>query len=105
MFGEKPNKYEKLRDKYRFYYIINFNIELDEENHYYTWESVKLPHGEFDYESIVNAMISYKYPTDKMQAIINNYLLDKNDPNSIKEFNDMQAWRKYSKEYAKDILK
>jgi hypothetical protein len=45
-----------------------------------------------------------KYNNDKIQAIINNYLLDNSDENIIKEFNEMQEWRKISKQLAKDIL-
>ena len=39
-----------------------------------------------------------------MQAIINNYLLDPSNQQSIEEFNQMQEWRKHAKELAKEIL-
>ena len=40
-----------------------------------------------------------------MQAIINNYLLDGDtDDVVVKEFKEMQEWRKLSKVVAKDIL-
>ena len=39
-----------------------------------------------------------------MQSIINNYLLDPTDETIVKEFNEMQAWRKEAKEIAKEAL-
>ena len=51
-----------------------------------------------------DALIQYKYPIDKMQAVINNYLLDPNDDYAIDEGSAMQAWRKEAKEIAKEAL-
>lgn len=56
------------------------------------------------YEHCVNKLISAKYPSDKMQAIINNYLADPNNPSYINEFNAMQAWRKVAKQAAKEAV-
>ena len=60
--------------------------------------------SKFNYAGIVDALISYKYPIDKMQAIINNYLLDPNDESIKQEFIEMQKWRSESKQIAKEIL-
>ena len=60
------------------------------------------PNLKYDY--LVSLIIGLKYNNDKIQAIINNYLLDSDDETSIKEFNEMQEWRKISKQLAKDIL-
>ena len=49
-------------------------------------------------------MININYSNDGMQAIINNYLLDKDDEKIMAEFNDMQEWRKKCKSVAKRIL-
>lgn len=59
---------------------------------------------EYCYEGLVNRLVSYKYPNDRMQAIINNYLLDPNDDTANKEFIEMQNWRSESKQIAKEIL-
>ena len=59
---------------------------------------------EYCYDGLVNKLVSYKYPNDKMQAIINNYLLDPNDESANKEFIEMQKWRSESKQIAKEIL-
>lgn len=39
-----------------------------------------------------------------MQAIINNYLLDPTNPDTLAEFNEMQDFRKKAKSIAKEIL-
>lgn len=100
----RPNVVEKKRTKYQFYYAINFDIEFDKQLGDWKYNTVNLPIGPLTYDAIVNAMISFKYPADKMQAIINNYLLDSDDTTAIEEFNHMQKWRKFSKDYAKEIM-
>ena len=59
---------------------------------------------EYCYGGLVNKLVSYKYPNDRMQAIINNYLLDPNDESANQEFIEMQNWRSESKQIAKEIL-
>lgn len=83
-------------------YNININIEYD--GIVYKWEQVQLDDGTWTYSGIVDILIQYKYPIDKMQAVINNYLLDPNDEYAISEFHAMQAWRKEAKEIAKEAL-
>ena len=80
------------------------NIDLEKIDNMYRWEQVEIPAGKFDYSGVVDALVQYKYPIDKMQAVINNYLLDPNDEYAISEFNAMQAWRKEAKEIAKEAL-
>jgi hypothetical protein len=70
----------------------------------WSWDEIHIPDGHFEYASIVDALIQHKYPIDKMQAVINNYLLDPNEAYTIDEFNKMQAWRKEAKEIAKEAL-
>lgn len=57
-----------------------------------------------DYETLVSNLITIKYNSDKMQAIINNYLLDNDDELILQEFNEMQNYRKQCKIIAKQIL-
>lgn len=98
----KPSALEKKIYNHRFYYVVRFNIRLTEDNEW-EWEEISLPFGDPSYDSIVDAMVKYKYPADKMQAIINNYLLDP-DESDVSEFINMQEWRKFSKSYAKQLL-
>lgn len=95
------NKVETMVVNHKKTHLIRFNIQPNGSN--VTYDSVKIT-GELTYDNIVNAIISYKYPVDRMQAIINNYLLDNDDENAINEFNQMQDWRKYAKSYAKELI-
>ena len=56
------------------------------------------------YEHCVNKLISSKYPSDKMQAVINNYLEDPSNTAYIEEFRAMQEWRKIAKEASKEAV-
>ena len=82
----------------------DINIDVVQDGEMYKWEQVSVPSEKWDYSGIVDALIQYKYPIDKMQAVINNYLLDPNDEYAISEFNSMQAWRKEAKQIAKEAL-
>ena len=82
----------------------DINIDVVQVGEMYKWEQVNVPINKWNYSGVVDALISYKYPIDKMQATINNYLLDPNDEYAISEFNAMQAWRKEAKEIAKEAL-
>ena len=52
----------------------------------------------------IDAIVTAAYPSDVMQAIINNHLLDPTDEVHEAEFNEMQAWRKHAKEVADHVL-
>ena len=82
----------------------DINIDVVQEGEMYKWEQVNVPIEKWNYSGVVDALITYKYPIDKMQAVINNYLLDPEDAYAIEEFNKMQAWRKEAKEIAKEAL-
>lgn len=82
----------------------DINIDVVQVGEMYKWEQVNVPTDKWNYSGIVDALVQYKYPIDKMQATINNYLLDPNDAYAIEEFNKMQAWRKEAKEIAKQAL-
>lgn len=84
--------------------IATFSVSEKQDNGTYKYQTYTLKPAVLDYDSIVNAIISKEYPDDKMQAIINNYLLDPSNEDTTKEFNDMQAFRKKAKDWAKDLL-
>lgn len=98
----KPNLVESEIVKGRITYYLNLNIVFDGEM--YEYDQIKIEYDKWNYSGVVDALIQYKYPIDKMQAVINNYLLDPNDEYAISEFNAMQAWRKEAKEIAKEAL-
>lgn len=64
---------------------------------------------------VVDAIVSSAYPTDKMQAIINNHFanlakiadgkkLDADDEEHEVEYNAMQDWRTKAKAVATDVI-
>ena len=64
---------------------------------------------------VIDAIVTSVYPTDKMQAIINNHFanlakkadgkkLDEDDEEHEAEYNAMQDWRTKAKAVAKDVL-
>lgn len=55
------------------------------------------------YERIVSAIVEDGYPADKMQAVVNNYLLNPSDADITAAFNTMQDWRKMAKQIGRKI--
>lgn len=60
--------------------------------------------GTRTYDGIVNAIVCDHYPADKMQAIINNHLLESESKEHQAEFAEMQAWRAKAKRVAKEVV-
>ena len=60
--------------------------------------------GTRTYDGIVNAIVCDHYPADKMQAIINNHLLESESKEHQAEFAEMQAWRAKAKSVAKEVV-
>lgn len=98
----KPNFVEQEVIKGRITYFINLNIELVGEM--YVYEPIKVEYDRWEYGGIIDALVTYKFPNDKMQAVINNYLLEPENKEFVTAFNEMQAWRKEAKEIAKEAL-
>ena len=56
------------------------------------------------YNYLVDKLVRARYSADHIEAIINNYLLDTTNKDYLKEFNDMQEWRKESKSIANKVI-
>lgn len=90
---------EQIKNCIKFYIIT---IKFDSYDEYTV---LRIPLHKLSYDDLVSILINTQYSQDKMQAIINNYLLDGDtDDVVVKEFKEMQEWRKLSKVVAKDIL-
>lgn len=98
----KPNIVETYIEFATKRYAVNIDVihNIDE----WEYDRVSIPAGKWDYAGVVDALIQHKYPIDKMQAVINNYLLEPENEEYIRVFNEMQAWRKEAKEIAKEAL-
>lgn len=53
---------------------------------------------------IIDTIIRERYSASQVEAIVNNYLSDTTNEEYLKEFNDMQEWRKKAKSIAKKIV-
>lgn len=67
-------------------------------------EQVQIRPGRFNYGGIVDALITFRYPSDKMSAVQNNYLADPEDAEHAQEFTLMQTWRTTAKTIAREAL-
>ena len=56
------------------------------------------------YEQVTSAIIDAAYPSDQMQAIINNHLLESDNAEHEAEFAAMQEWRANAKTIAKQVM-
>lgn len=81
------------------------NEDLESTEKEWVATQIRLPLGVLDYGSIVSALINAKYSNDSMQAVVNNHLLDDGDPDHEAAYNDMQEYRVYAKETAREIVK
>ena len=58
----------------------------------------------YNVSNLITAFVREKYSASQVEAIVNNYLLDGTNKEYLKEFNDMQEWRKEAKNIAKKIV-
>lgn len=64
--------------------------------------------SELTYAAIVSAIVTARCPRDRMEAIVNNYLLDPTSEDAASEMAEMQRIRLEAKEIARraiDLLK
>ena len=100
--NERPPLCE--RDKSEPAKVINFDIREETEGEFkYSYYSVSVRFGQWDYSGIVNAIVSAEYPNHRMQAVINNFMQDFSSE-SEQEFENMQAWRDLAKKTACEVL-
>ena len=60
----KPNFVEQEVIKGKITYFVNLNIELVGEM--YRYEPIKVEYDRWEYGGIIDALVTYKYPNDKM---------------------------------------
>jgi len=76
----------------------------EEANMVYCYDCVRVPISGLCYEVMVSAIINSRYDADRMQAIINNRLLEDDSEEHLSEFREMQQWRKTAKAVAKELM-
>lgn len=89
--------------------VIDGEPEIDDM---YVCENVDVRGGR-DYGDIVSAIVESRYPSDKVQAVMANYVdaqnalstTDEEKKNEyMQEYSDYQQWRAHAKEIAKGVL-
>lgn len=128
---ERPRDFELFRKGGQIQAEINFNVEEKDGGAVYEYDSVVLP-PDFTAGTIVDAVVSEEYPRDRMQAVVNNYLLEIDapalvarlmsaqnfnklrasmsawteslDPDVVGEFERMQMHRAAAKDFARRIM-
>lgn len=89
--------------------FIIIRINLFEENGITYFDEFSLS-STVTKDYLIGFLIKANYPTDRMDAIRNNYELVKDgtagdkEEEYTQEYLNMQAWRVYSKELAKEII-
>lgn len=86
--------------------LINFDVreEQDSEQGKYSYLQVEMYPSQMRRSAIISAVIRAKYAQDEMEAIINNYLEDPTDEDTLADIHEMQSWRKQAKLVAKEAL-
>ena len=67
--------------------------------------SIMFPVGYWDYGVIVDTLIKERYPTDKMEAVVNNYFANQGDMDSAQAYTEMLQYRGECKVLARKLLR
>lgn len=68
-------------------------------------ETVLFPIGLWDYGTIVDTLIKERYPSDKMEAVTNNYLANQADMESAQAYTEMLRYRGECKVLARELMR
>lgn len=87
------------------YYLAYFNMYIEKYNNKnrILTDKVSIICDNYNASDLISAFIREKYSVSQVEAIVNNYLLDNTNEEYLKEFKDMQEWRKEAKSIAKKI--
>lgn len=104
---KEPNEWGIVRKLGMPTLVIRFDITRveTEEGVKYTFKEIIGNPGRATYEEFVSAMINFKYPYDKVEAIRNNYLMSGQASERYRqEFEDFQAFRCLAKDTVARII-
>lgn len=87
-----------------YYVVVNLGSKQIDEETYELVSTSLLMRAEPTYDTLVSALIRKRYDADKMEAIINNYLADKDDEGANTEFEEMQNYRQEVKDFCKAVF-
>jgi len=93
-------------------YRINYCISQNEDG-FWQYYTLDLSTTMYDYikgdsnkvyECVISKIVRQRYPDNDMTAILSNYLNEPDNEKYIKEFREVQDWRKVAKSVAKYIV-
>lgn len=87
-----------------YYVVVNMGSKQINDDTYELVSTSLLLRTDPTYDVLVSALIRKKYDADKMEAIINNYLADKDDESASTEFAEMQTYRQEVKDFCKAVF-
>ena len=91
----------KSNYKYYNYVPVILNEEQQNDSIVYTWKYVVIPFEEYSYNKLVEGIIELKYSNSEVIARLNNFISEPDNAKYKLEYDELAAWRKYAKEYAK----
>lgn len=104
MIQSKERPVKMLVTKGRYVIHVTANLGVTEVDEGYEYEPIHLQMADSPtYDTLITALIRYKYSSDAMEAIINNYLYEATEK-AKEEFAAMQAWRNEVKSFAKEVF-
>lgn len=87
---------------------VNYGVEPlaedDPSGYRFRYKRITLEPGVWGYDALVSGLIRAEYPSDRMDAVVNNYLDNPTDPEVMAEMTEMQSWRKQAKGIAQKLL-
>lgn len=87
--------YNQFRQEAR---TITFDVVQGEDG--YEYETVTVPPGYWSRDSLISLIIEDRYPKDRMDAVVNNYLSDMTNAKHVASMKEMQDWRSHAKSVA-----
>lgn len=67
--------------------------------------TILFPTGYWDYGTIVDTLIKERYPSDRMEAVTNNYLANQADMESAQAYTEMLRYRGECKVLARELMR
>lgn len=86
-------------------YDIHHLAENDPSGYRFRHKRVTLEPGVWHYGAIVSALIRAEYPSDRMEAVQNNWMADPTNDAAVEEMLEMQQWRAAAKILAREAIR
>lgn len=106
-YSERPPFVAVTSTRAGIHYTINYGIGQIEEE-FEAKSATLVLEGKIskdDYSAMVSALVSNEYPSDRMDAVRNNYMANQSDMKCAVAFTEMQRWRGEAKAIAREALR